>query len=466
MKYSAMAFIRTLMVCMIGCFAASSVIAQDTTRPNIIFILMDDLGWSSLSCKMDEGNLHSASDYHETLNIDRLVSQGMRFSRGYASASICSPSRRSILFGQTPTRQGDETFKEKYPQQQKNQSIPQVLKTIDSRYRTAHYGKWDIRADFFPEDVGYDESDGNTGNGHGDLMTDKDMKWTERFITNDPKRMYTLAARATNFMERQVRSGNPFYLQVSHYATHVDVQARPDTYDKYQAKPKGRKHADPGFAAMLEDLDNSIGQILQQVESLGISDHTYIFLMADNGATEFFPPVRNRLDHPSAFDKPMRNFPLRGGKWTLYEGGIRVPFVVKGPGVKPNSQCDVPVVGWDLLPTFSDLAGNKPKLNAQLDGGSFVELLKNEGRGVVSRPTPELIFHRYNNSYPHSAIIAGDYKVVKFWKGGKLELYNLKDDPGELTDIAEKNPAITKKLAAGLMKYIGEVNPELPSLYK
>jgi arylsulfatase A-like enzyme len=210
----------------------ASVVTAQEKRPNIIFILADDLGWSSLSCSMDEGQPDGKSDYHETPNLERLASAGMRFSRAYASASICSPSRRSILFGHTPIRQGDEEFKDRYrPQRSTYQTIPQVLKSIDSRYRAAHYGKWDMRAGFFPEDAGYDESDGDTGNRSGDVMTDKDDKWTSRFVVGDPKHMFALTARAENFMERQVRSGNPFYLQVSHYATHVDIQARKETYE-------------------------------------------------------------------------------------------------------------------------------------------------------------------------------------------------------------------------------------------
>lgn len=446
--------------------AVSNARGQDV-RPNIIFILADDLGWSSLSGRMDKDDPRSASDYHETPNIDRLASAGMRFSRGYASAAICSPSRRSILFGQTPARLGDETFAEKYnPLSTAYRTIPQVLKSVDPRYHAAHYGKWDMRAGFFPEDAGYDESDGDTGNGNGNVYTDKDEKWLKHFMRGDPKFAFTLAGRATNFMERQVRAGNPFYLQVSHYATHVDIQAQPETYARFTKKAKGKKHDNPGFAAMLADLDTSIGRILDEVERLGIADHTYIFFMADNGATEFLPPVRNRLDHPSAFDSPMRNFPLRGGKWTLYEGGIRVPFIVKGPGIAANSQCDVPVAGWDLLPTFNALAGKQSLPTGMSDGASLVALLKNSGSGKCNRSIDALMFHRYHDGYPHSAIIDDDYKLIMFWKSGKAELYNLRNDPGEEKDIAAAKPSQADALAARLTRYLEKVNPGLIAKYK
>jgi arylsulfatase A-like enzyme len=440
--------------------------AQEQPRPNIIFILADDLGWSSLSCSMNPADARAVSDYHETPNLERLARAGMRFSRAYASASICSPSRRSILFGQTPIREGDEEFKDQYdPRHSTHRTIPQVLKGIDPRYRAAHYGKWDMRADFFPEDAGYDESDGNTGNRTGDVMTDKDDKWTSRFFVDDPKHAFALTARAMNFMERETRAGSPFYLQVSHYATHVDIQSRKETYDKYASKKKGTKHSDPGFAAMLDDLDAAIGQLLDKVQALGIADHTYIFFMADNGATEFLPPVKNRLDHPSVFDKPMRNYPLRGGKWTLYEGGIRVPLLVAGPGIQANSHCDVPVAGWDLLPTFSDLAG-QTSAGGVTDGGSFANILHNAGKGAVQRTIPGLFFHRYNKSYPHSAYISGTYKVIHFWKSGKNELYDLAKDPGELKDLASSDPSRTKKMSDALIRYMDDVHPGLTSQYK
>lgn len=440
--------------------------AQQPTRPNIIFILADDLGWSSLSCFADKNNPESRSDYHETPNLEKLALNGMRFSRGYAAASICSPSRRSILFGHTPAREGDDSFQARYhPGNTTYRTIPQILKAIDARYKAAHFGKWDMRADFSPEDAGYDESDGDTGNRHGDLMTDDDDKWTTRFMVDDPKRMFTLTGRATNFMQRQVKSGNPFYLQVSHYATHVDLQMRESTYKKFQAKAPGRKHGNAAFAAMLEDLDESIGRILHEVERLGISDNTFIFFMADNGATEFLPPVKNRLDPPGLFSAPMRNYPLRGGKWTLYEGGIRVPLIVRGPGIAANSQCDVPVAGWDLLSTFASLASSLDKSFGG-DGGSFAGLLKNKGQGTINRPTKDMVFHRYNKSYPHSAMIAGDLKVIKFWKSNKTELYNLSEDPGEVNDLASSDPDKAHELTDQLQKYLDAVNPGLITSYK
>ncbi len=436
------------------------------TPPNIIFILTDDQGWTSLSSRMQNNVPESASDYYETPNLDRFARAGMRFTRGYAPASICSPTRRSIQFGQTPIRQGEEEFAGRYkPGGQTPRSIPQVLKGIDPRYKAAHLGKWDFRAQITPEQVGYDVSDGDTGNKNGNLVQVKGDKWDEHYLTEDPKKINTLTERAIEFMQKQTAAQAPFYLQLSHYATHVNIETKPATLDYFTKKKEGKRHTNAAWAGMLFDLDAGIGQILDEVEKLGLSDNTYIFMMADNGATEFLPPVKNRLDHPSKFEQPMRNYPLRGGKWVLYEGGIRVPFMVMGPGIKAGTQCDVPVVGWDLLPTFAELAGSVSRSEPDRDGGSFLSLLKNAGQGTVNRPIKDLYFHRYHNTYPHSAIISGNDKLVYFWKTGKKELYDLGSDKGEQKDVAKSNPAKVKELNTRLWNYIKQHNPGLLTAY-
>ena len=435
---------------------------EETLSPNIIFILADDLGWSSLSGEMDRNNPLSRSDYYETPNIDRLASRGMAFSQGYAPAAISSPSRRSILFGQTPIRQGDNSFPEAYdPVRHNRLTIPLVLKAADPAYRTAHYGKWDIRAGFSPEEVGYDESDGDTGNSQGNNITvSKQDKWTSYYLGKDPKRIETLTARALNFIERNVRENRPFYLQLSHYATHVEIHTKSETYDKFNAKQPGDKHNHAAWAGMLYDLDCSIGRLMAEVDSLGIMDNTYIVFMADNGGVESIPQIKNKMDHPSAFDHKMLNYPLRGGKWVLYEGGIRVPFIVCGPSVQAGGQCDVPVTGCDLLPTFAEMAGYKAPFPEDLDGGSFLPLLAT-GKGSVDRKTDALFFHRYNKGYPHSAIRKGDYKLVVIWKEGRKELYDLKNDPGELHDMAKQHPDIVRDMYRQMMKYMKETEAEI-----
>lgn len=433
------------------------------TPPNFIFILADDLGWTSHSYLMDNRYAGSRSEYYETPNMDRLAEEGIRFTNGYAPASICTPSRRSIQFGQMPVRLGDLSFKEKY-QQEKSRwlTIPRMLKSIDPAYKTAHYGKWDLRADITPEELGYDESDGNTGNKDGDVMTDKTTKWTKVHINDDPKRTVSLTSRALGFMTRQADAGNPFYMQVSFYATHVDIQTTEKAYDKYSRKEKGAIHDNPGFAGMLEDLDTGVGRIMEKLKELGIENNTYIIFMTDNGGVDFIPPppIKNKLDPPSSFPRKMSNYPLRGGKWVLYEGGIRVPFIVKGPGIQPGGYRYQPVTGYDLLPTLSDLAGNKNPLPESLDGGSFRPLFNEKAKGLVKRKQDALYFHRYNNSYKHSAIIDGQYKLIRFWKTDKVELYDLDKDPGEIHDLSAGMHRKAKELEGKLMTYLEKEHSE------
>jgi arylsulfatase A len=457
---SCFSFKRTTLYCVVFLLwiAVEAASAQKRQPPNMILILTDDLGWSTFSAKMDDRLPDSRSDYHETPHIDKLVKQGMRFTRGYAPDPICTPSRRSIQFGQTSLHQDEDAFPERYVQRTQS-AIPGTLKAIDKRYRMAHFGKWDLRANITPSQLGYDESDGDTGNKNGDFSSDREEKWLNEYLIDNPKQMDSITFRSIRFMGNQVKSRTPFYLQVSHYATHVNFEARQATYDKFKKKSKGKKDDNAVWAAMMYDLDASIGKLLKSVDSLGIADNTYIVLMADNGGVEFIPPVSNRLDHPSSFSKPMRNAPLRGGKWTLYEGGIRVPFIVRGPGVRGGSQSDVPVAGWDLLPTFAELAGNSHTLSDSIDGGSFAKVLKNGGKGKVVRRNEAFYFHRYNNSYPHSAIIAGDLKLIHFWKTNKVELYNIADDPGEIRDISVNDPANVKTLDTRLVSYIKQTNP-------
>ena len=432
-------------------------------KPNFILILTDDQGWTSLSAAMDDRHPGFRSDYYETPNIDRLGNEGMRFNRGYAPAALCTPSRRSIQFGQSPIHTGDVRFPENYqPRKRKWMTIPSLLKSLDSGYKTAHYGKWDLRAGIFPEDLGYDESDGNTGNNNGDVMTDKKTKWTQVYLNKDPKRTASVTSRALNFMQRQVQSDHPFYLQVSYYAPHVDMETTEETYAKYQHKPKGKIHDNPAWAGMLENMDSGVGQILDMVEKLGIDDNTYIIFMSDNGGVPFFPPSsgKHKLDPPSASKKTI-NYPLRGGKWVLYEGGIRVPFIVKGPGIKAHSYCHTPIVGYDILPTIGDLAGNKQPLPGYLDGASFRSLLENPAAGNVQRKETDLFFHRYEKSYEHSAIISGHYKLIKQWTTSKVELYDLDKDLEEVHDLAAALPDTAAMLERKLMEYLKKEDAEV-----
>ncbi len=439
-----------------------SLIAQQAKRPNFIFILADDLGWSSLATSMDQQLTNAKSDFHETPNLDRLVKRGLRFSRGYAPDPICTPTRRSIQFGQSSVRQGDDSFSEKIKNPEfVGASLVHQLKRTDSHYRAAHFGKWDLRTGVTPKQLGYDESDGDTGNKDGDMVSNKEVKWSQVYVSENPKQADSITARAVRFMQHAVADEQPFYLQVSHYATHVNFETKQKSLDYFNNKEKGKIHENAAWAGMLKDLDAGIGQLLGMLDSLNITENTFIFFMADNGGVEFIPPVSNRLDHPTKFKSPMRNYPLRGGKWTLYEGGIRVPFVVAGPGILPDSHTDIPVSGLDILPTIIQLARGLPDVKSALDGKNIADLLFNRDVHHSEKWNRNIYFHRYNNTYPHSAIISGNFKLIQFWKSNEVELYDLRKDAGELNNIALQNVTRVRSMQKELKEYALKVNSEI-----
>ncbi|MGJ8639706.1 MAG: sulfatase [Opitutaceae bacterium] len=425
-------------------FTVSAIHAEETSRsPNFILILSDDQSWRGTSALMDPSVPESKSDYYQTPHLERLFDQGIRFTQGYAPGPICCPTRRSIQIGQSTARhmyQKDQPGWTEYYKQQP--SIPQSLKAIDVNYRAAHFGKWDMRFDdISPKAMGYDESDGNTTNTEGGAKNSKEPSASE-----DPKLIGQVTQRAEDFMRQCRDDGKPFYLQVSHYAVHWKVFYKQETLDEVSERRKGKVHRDPGFAAMTEDLDTGIGQLLRTVEELGLVENTYIIFMSDNGGRVSVSKVK----------APNQNAPLRDGKHSMYEGGIRVPFTISGPGIQAGAVSHVPVSGIDLLPTMTDLAGRKLE-HENLDGGSLKPLLMGNSR-EVKRSEDFLIFHKAVTREPHSAIRKGNYKLVKAWDENKVELFDLSKDLEESRDLSKKMPEKTDELHTQLVDYLDQVN--------
>lgn len=467
-----------LVVAVALCIDGPETRGESPAPPNFVFVLVDDQGWNGTSVAMD-GTPDSRSDYHQTPHLERLARGGMRFSQGYSPAGLCCPTRRSIQFGQTPLRQGDDAeFAARYPVGNQRPTIPRLLKAVDPRYATAHFGKWDLRTDLSPQHLGYDEGDGNTTNGEGSLgdrgapdPIDKSEKWSRHIFMQDPKRIFSITGRATDFIRRMTSAGRPFFVQVSHYAVHVDFQTRAATFDKYEQVPGGNLHHHTAFAAMKEDLDTGLGKLLDTLDELGIAQNTYVIYLSDNGAVPWIPPDRvKHLSNPLKVADRGRNHPLRAGKWTVFEGGIRVPFVIRGPGIESGSVCEAPVVGWDLLPTIVDLTGYQPTLPQDLDGVSFEPLLRARGQEELKRQHP-LVFHRYSDSYGHSAIRIGKYKLVRFRASpfrtnddfDRIKLFDLDSDTGETTNLASKLPATSRELQSALTDYLRRVDANSPA---
>ena len=445
--------ILVLLSILYGCKSAPT--KSNKKSPNFIIILADDQGWNGTSVQMMDEEIRSKSDYHQTPNLEALAKRGMRFSSAYASAPVCSPSRYSIQFGQTPARLkmirvGMNT---NHINHQTALTIPKLLKSIDPNYTAAHFGKWGIDVD--PSVLGYDYSDGITGNKEGgfNYKSSKKIQWGNT-ITEDPKKIFSTTQSAIDFVESQAKSQTPFFLQVSHYAVHSDIMMREETLEKYKDKEKGVYQKHPGFAAMTEDLDSGVGLLLDRVKELGLESNTYIIYTSDNGAVPVMPPKR--------FYKQGSNFPLSRGKWDAMEGGIRVPFIVAGPEITAGAESTAPITFSDLLPTIVDLSGIKNINKNDLDGGSFKSILVNDGEGVVKRFSEGLVFHvPYENGIAlkraHSAIIIEDFKLIKFYDTNELLLFNINQDLEEKKNLAAMFPEKLKTLEAALDSYLHKV---------
>lgn len=434
-------------LCLIGQAAEPDI----STRPNIILLLSDDQDWNGLSARMHPDMPNSKSDFHRTPHLEEFAAQSMRFSSGYAPAPVCSPTRISLQTGRNPAALGwtkaapaEEGHKLIEGENRKSilsdeTTIAEVLKRAG--YATAHYGKWHLGGGG-PAQHGYDESDGDTGNRDAD-----------RFVDPNPVDIFGMTERAAAFMEKQSKAGRPFYLQMSYHALHVPENALKATRGFYDKQTPGKMHQDPARAAITTDLDTGVGKLLDHIERLGLTDRTYVVYMGDNGGGGGGGGRGGKGDAR----------PLRAGKGGVWEGGIRVPFIVRGPGIKADSWCHEPVVGYDLFPTFCRLAGVKEKFPSDLDGGDISHLFKGSVT-PVKRPRGELVFHfpHYQGDTPHSAIRYGDYKLLQFYETGERMLFNLKNDLAERNDIAKENPEVTADLGNRLKAYLTTVGAAMP----
>ena len=444
--------ISLILLLFFGC--KTTKLGSKEKAPNFILILTDDQGWNGTSVQMMDEETGSKSDYHQTPNVEKLANRGMRFSSAYASAPVCSPSRYSIQFGQTPARLkmirvGMNT---NHINHQTPFTIPKSLKKINPNYKTAHFGKWGI--DVNPSEFGYDESDGITGNKDGGFNFKSNKFQWKNNIREDPKKIFSTTQKAINFIERQAKSDTPFFLQISHYAVHSDIMLRKETLEKYKNKAKGKYQKHEGFAAMTEDLDSGVGLLLDRVKELGLESNTYVIYTSDNGAVPVMPP--------RSFYKKSSNFPLSRGKWDALEGGIRVPFIISGPKIKEGIESKTPISFSDLLPTITDLAGYKMPLKEDLDGGSFKDILTKDGKGKVNRFSEGLIFHvPYENGIAlkraHSVIIIGNFKLIKFHDTNELLLFNVTQDLEEKKNLALILPEKLKTLEVALDMYLQDV---------
>ncbi|MBM3759004.1 MAG: sulfatase [Acidobacteria bacterium] len=440
---------------------AACAAAQRKRRPNIVVILIDDYGWR------DTG--FNGSKFHETPNIDRLAREGMVFTNGYSASAVCSPTRAAIMTGKAPARlhltshlQGasNRFHHTKVIQPSARLALPLDEVTIaellrGQGYRTACVGKWHLGTQgFLPSDQGFDVS--LAGDEAGSTNSFFYPDWRKK-INLDAKPGDYLTDRLTTLAADFIRENKAreFFLYLPHFAVHTPIEGKPDKVKKYDAKSNPNDPQNFGeYAAMIESVDESVGQIMKTLEETGVADNTLILFSADNGGVT----SREWKNRPVT-----SNLPLRSGKGHLYEGGIRVPTVVRWPGVvKPGSTCSDPVVSYDYAPTIADAAGIPTQKLPAMDGRSFTSLLR--GRAGKVR---DLFWH-----YPHyspqkgrpaAAIRNGDDKLILFFEDNHAELYNLKADIGETTDLAQSQPAKAAAMRKRLEAWLKETNAQIPA---
>ena len=461
--------------------AALSSFAQATNHPNVIVILVDDMGWMDLSCQ--------GSDYYRTPSIDRLATEGMRFTNGYAACAVCSPTRAALQTGRYPHRIGVTDWirsrfqrgrigtpaknpteyvggknrkflcpPNPYWMEHEEISIAEVLKSHG--YQSGYIGKWHLGDPaWFPPGQGYDENKGGCDYGQPPSYFDPYNQPKGRHETlrqgihNLPgrKKGEYLTHREADEAEALIRGWHekkkPFFLMVGHYAVHTPIQALAEVAAKYQRekKPNNAK-----YAAMVESIDDSTRQILATLKELEIDRNTLIIFTSDNGGLD-----RN--------GSPTENAPLRSGKGYAYEGGIRVPFLVRWPGVIPAGRVsDEPVCSIDILPTVVEAAGAKAPSDRAIDGLSLMPHLKSGGTAKLLRDDLLWHFPHYRHAPgPYSIIRQGNHKLIKFW-GGPFELYDLKEDLGEARNLAATMPKRVSELDTLLLKRLKETGARLP----
>ena len=467
-------------------------VPSSTSLPNIVFILVDDLGSNDVGC--------FGSTFHETPHIDQLASEGMRFSNAYAASPVCSPTRASILTGKYPGRVNfwRASPTENLPHEEV--TLPEALQ--EAGYRTAHLGKWHMQLHgekgkgHEPQGHGYDvniaghDSGGpgsyffpyqKTGSPRNDVPDMEDGKPGD-FLTD------ALTSKAIKFMQETTRSTGstsspqagsgqaqqPFFVSLWYYAVHTPVMGKEEEIAKYQKKAEAlelaadsiqegerysRKQQDnPIYAAMVESMDENVGRILDYLQESGLADNTIVVFMSDNGGLSTISSEKGGVTS---------SLPLRGGKAWVYEGGIRVPMIIKWPGVTPKGRlCDTPVISTDVYPTLLEMVGLPLRPKQHLDGLSLKPLLTRD-QDTLDRDALYFHFpqdHHINSMGPSAAVRAGDYKLVERFSDGAVELFNLKEDEGEHHDLSETMPEMTESLKIMLHQWRKETDAYMPAV--
>ena len=444
---------------------SSPLQAAGSARTNVVLILVDDLGWKDVGCY--------GSSYYQTPHIDQLARDGVRFTDGYAACNVCSPSRAAILSGKYPARllltqwlpSGRwNATKNRLREGRYISNLPLEEVTIaealrEGGYKTAFMGKWHLGTEtyYYPEHQGFDVNvAGRDYGAPGSYFYPFEGKWRipttgKTLIKKSPlagkEGDYLpdrLAEEAVEFIRNH--ADTPFFLMLSHYAVHTPLQARKEKIDRYLKIPKDKRQGHPTYAAMVESIDESVGSIVGALRALKLEQDTLVIFTSDNGG----------------FAKATSNAPLRANKGSNYEGGIRVPLIIKWPGrAKAGAVSNEPAIGMDLYPTILEATGHKLRPHQHVDGESLVPVLT----GTSSLKRDSLFWHypHYNqhpSSFPSAVVRSGKWKMIEAFESGQRQLFDLSKDVGETSDVARKHPEQLAEMTRTLNEWKRDVGAD------
>ncbi|MFO0866345.1 MAG: sulfatase [Gemmataceae bacterium] len=452
---------------------AASVHAVEKRQPNVVIILVDDLGWKDLSCQ--------GSNFYRTPHIDRLASQGLRHTKGYAAASICSPTRAALMTGRAPARLGitdwirarfqsgnpnairkKPTEYEGGPNQKllcppnpfwlelEEVTLAEILKQLG--YVTCHIGKWHLGDDdWYPQHQGFDFNVGGCDFGqppsYFDPYANKKISGIPHLAARKAGEFLTdrEADEAVSFIRKH--KDRPFFLHLAPYAVHTPIMAKPEVTAKYKGKADGEQK-NATYAALVESVDDLVGTVMKALDDLGLAEDTIVIFTSDNGGLV----------------GPTHNAPLKLGKGHATEGGLREPWIVRWSGtIPPGKTPDEPIITMDVVPTIAELAGAKLPKNRPLDGISLAEHWRTGGAAKLNRTSLYWHFPHYRHEPgPYSVIRSGDWKLVKYYEGHRLELYDLKTDESESRNLAETHSERVRAMHSDLNAWLQNVGAKLP----
>ncbi len=439
-----------------------------TERPNLVLITADDLGWPHLGCY--------GADFHETPNLDRLAGEGVRFERAYSASPVCSPTRASIHTGQNPARLGMTIWREASANPPQNRALvppvavsdlPQTHTTLakvlrQAGYFNAHLGKWHLGdAANYPEAHGFDVNIGGSLWGAPQTYFDPytgDKRYGGEFrympgLAFGRKGEYLpdrLTREAMGVLDRA--RDRRFFLNLNFHIPHTPIEANPEVVERYAKRLRpAHRLRNPAYAAMVHALDENVGRLMSHLDRLGLRENTCVIFLSDNGGLV------------GQFDGQVvsTNHPLRSGKGSLYEGGIRVPMIARWPGItRAGAVCREPVVSTDLYATL--LAAARMPHEAGVDALPLLPLLSDASARL---PREEIVFHYphyYPTTTPASALLERDWKLIHYYEDGRSELYNLGDDPGETKDLAAESPGRARQMRERLSAQLKAMNARMP----